>query len=118
MRLGGRQNKNDIRRRFLQGLKQCIERSYGKHMHLIDNVDFVFSFGRTVLHLLADLADVVDAVVGSRIDLNHVHGIARRNRPACRTFPARTPVHRMLTVDRLRKNLGNRRLSRSSGSAK
>jgi hypothetical protein len=87
-------------------------------MNLIDNVYFVFSFGRTVFHFLTDLTDIVHAIVGRRIDLDHIHGTARRNRFTGRTFPTRAAIHRMLTVDCFCKNFCDRRFTGSSCSAK
>ena len=106
-----RQNEDHIFRRLLQCLQQCIERSYGKHMHLVDDIDFISALCRTVCHLLTDLPDIVNTVIGGRIDLDHIHGRAGRYGPACLTFPAGASVHRVLTVHRLRKYLRHGRLA-------
>jgi 1,2-phenylacetyl-CoA epoxidase PaaB subunit len=118
VRLCGRKNKDHIRRRLLQCFQQCVKRSYGKHMNLVNDVDFVFSLGRAVFHFLTDLTNVIHTIVGCRIDLNYIHGIARCDCFAGRTFPTGTAIHRMFAVDRLCKNLGDRRLTGSSGSTK
>ena len=87
-------------------------------MNLIDNVDFVFAFRRTVFHLLTDLADVIHTVIRCGIDLDHIHGVARCNRLAGRALSTRAAVYRMLTVDRLCKYLCDGRLTGSPGSTK
>ena len=85
-------------------------------MHLIDDIHLVFSLCRTVGNLLPDLTDVVDTVVGCRIDLDHVHGCSRLDRFTGRTFVTGTSIHRLLTVDRFRKDLCHGRLTGSTGS--
>ena len=87
-------------------------------MNLIDNVDFVFSFRRTVFHLLTDLADIIHTIIRCRIDLDHIHGVARCDRPAGRTLSTWAAVYGMLTVDRLCKYLRNGCLTGSPGSTK
>ena len=42
-------------------------------MHLINNIYLVGALGRRVTHYLAQLADIFDAIVGSPVDLQHVH---------------------------------------------
>ena len=86
-------------------------------MHLIYNVYFVPPLCRTVGDLLPYLTDIVHTVVGRRVNLDHIHRRACRDGPAHLTLPARTPVHRMLTVDRLCKNLSHGSLSGSPGPA-
>ena len=103
---GSRQDKDHIGRRLFQRFQKRIKSSDGKHMHLIDNVDLVFSCGGRIGDLLPDLTDVVHTVVGCGIDLDDVHGSARSDGLAGRTFPAGISVHGMLTVDGLCQNLG------------
>ena len=86
-------------------------------MHLVDDIDLVLPFRGGVGHLLPDLADIVHAVIGSGVDLYHIHGSACRDRAAGRAGPTGISIHRMLTVYRLRENLGHRGLSGSSGAA-
>ena len=74
MRFGSSQYKDHIFRRLLQRLEQCIERSDGEHMDLIDNVYFKAALRRPVCNFFPYLADIVHTVVGSGVDLYHVHG--------------------------------------------
>ena len=108
-----RQDKDHILRRFLQSFQQCIKCSYRQHMHLVDDIDFIPALCRTVRHLLTDLSDIIDTVVGGRVDLDHIHGRAGRYGPARLTFPAGASVHRMLTVHRFGKYLCHCRLAGS-----
>ena len=86
-------------------------------MHLVDNVYAVLSLRRRILHLVPDLADIIHAVVGGRIDLNHAHGRPGGNAAADRTFPTGSAVHRMLTVHSPREDLRNCGLTGTSRSA-
>ncbi len=72
-------------------------------MHLVDNINFKPSLRRRIGHLIHNLTDVVNAIVGGGVNLNHIHTDARRNRLTARTFPTRTPLHRVLAVHRPRK---------------
>ena len=40
------QDKDHIRGRLFQCFQKSVERSDGKHMHLIDDIDLIFSCGR------------------------------------------------------------------------
>ena len=86
-------------------------------MHLVNDIDPVFSLRRWVLNLLTDFTDIFYTIVGCRINLHHVHGTSGQNTPASLTLVARASIDRMFTVDSSRKNLCNRSLSGSSRSA-
>ena len=111
MYLRGGQNKDHIGRRFLQGLKQRVEGSYGKHMDLIDDIDPVTALCGRILNLFPDIPDILHAVVGGRVNLHHIHGGTRENGPAGGTFIAGTSIQRMLAVHRPGKDLGDTGLS-------
>ena len=115
--LRGRQNENHIGRRLLQGFQQRIKGSYGEHMHLVDDVNLIFPLRRRVGYLIHNFPDVVHAVIGGRIDLDHVHAGTSRNGAAASALPTGRAVHRMLTVDGFRKNFRYGCLSGSSCSA-
>ena len=86
-------------------------------MNLIDDVHFVVSLCRPIADFLHDLTNIIDAVVGSSVDLDNIHGSSCRDSAAGSTFIAWISVYRMFTVDDLRHYFGNRRLSRSSRTA-
>ena len=116
MCLCSRKYKNNILRRFFQCLQQRIERSRRQHMHLIDNIDLISAFRRTICYLFTDLTDIIHAVIRRRIDLDHIHRCACCDCLTHLAFSARTSVHRMFTVHRFGKYLGNRRLAGTSCS--
>ena len=77
--LRGCQYKDDILRRLLQRLQERIKSAYGKHMHLVYDVDLIPALRRAVRHLLPDLPDVIHTIVGSSVNLNHIHRRPRRD---------------------------------------
>ena len=87
-------------------------------MHLVYDIDFIFSFGRPVLHFFPDLADVIHTIVGCRVNLDHIHGTSSCDCTTAWAFPAGTAIHRMFAVDRLCKDLGDCCLTCSPGSTK
>ena len=68
-----------MRRRLLQRLEQRVERIAGEHVRLIDDVDLVRAAGGRQVHLLAQVAHLVDAAVRSRVDLDQVERRPRRH---------------------------------------
>ena len=66
------QNKNCMRRRFLEGLEECIERRLRQHVYLVDDVHLVLSALRWDAHLVNNGPDVFDLVVGSRIQFKNI----------------------------------------------
>ena len=112
-----RENKDHIGGRLLERLKECVERPRREHVHLIDDVDAVPSLRRRVLHLIPDVPDVVDAVVGGGIDLLDIHGALLQNRAAHRALSAGISVHGVLAVHGARQNFRSARLSRPARPA-
>ena len=112
-----RQNKNNIGRGLLQRFEQRVERADGEHVHLVDNVYAVAPVGGRILDLVADIPDILHAVVGGGVNLHHVHGGAGDDGPAGRTFVAGASVHRVLTVDCPGEDLRDTGFTGSTGSA-
>src|SRR5699024_9251082 len=86
-------------------------------MNLIDNVYFITPFCGSVSHLFPDLPDIVHAIIGSSVDLDHIHGSSFLDRPACPALVAGTPVHRVFTVDRPCQYFCNGGLTCAPGTA-
>ena len=86
-------------------------------MHLVDNVNLKPSLGGAVSHLIPDLTDIVDTVVGCRVDLDDIGGDPCLDCLAGRTFVTGTSVHRMFTVHGFCQNFGNRSLTCPACSA-
>ena len=77
-RLGGGEDEDHVRRGLLQRLQQGVEGVGGQHVDFVDDVDLAGQHRRRVADRLAQLADVVDPAVAGAVDLDHVHGVARR----------------------------------------
>ena len=60
------------RRRFFECLQECIESRVGQHVHLIDDVDFVFSKLGRVADLVDQVADVFNRIIGSGIKFKDI----------------------------------------------
>ena len=81
-------------------------------MHLVDNVYAVLSLRWRILHLVPDLADIIHAVIGGRVDLQDVQVVLLGERLAGRTDPAGLAVLRIFTVDGPREDARGRGLAR------
>ena len=72
VRLGRREDEPDTDRRLLEHLQQRVERLARQPLRLVDDVDLLAALDRRGGRLLAEIARVVDAAVGGRVDLDHV----------------------------------------------
>ena len=63
MHFCGGKNKYNVRRRLLKRFEQCIESVGREHMDLVYYINPVFRDGRGKVYLLAQLTDIVNAVV-------------------------------------------------------
>ena len=85
-------------------------------MHLVDDVDLVLADRRQIGHLVAQVADVVNAVVRRGIHLDDVHDGAGVNALTNFTLAAGVGAGGVQTVDRLGKDLGAGRLAGAAGT--
>ena len=115
--LGGGQDEHGVLRRLLQGLEQRVERAGGEHVHLVDDVDLVAGQRRGILNLVAQLADVVHAGVGGRVDLQHVHAVLAGQRLADFALAAGVAVYGMQAVDGPGEHLRRSGLARTARAA-
>ena len=74
--LGRGEDEFHVRGRFLERLEQRVERRAGEHVHLVDDVDLVAALGRGVADVVAQVAHLLDAVVGGAVDFEHVEAAA------------------------------------------
>ena len=88
MRLGRAQDKHHPLGRLLERLQQRVKRFVGNLMRLVDDENFVAVSRRPVPYALAQLPHLVNAAVGRRVDLDHIHRAARRNLLTARAHPA------------------------------
>ena len=104
LNFGRGQNENDVGRRFFQRLQQGVEGRCGQHVHLVDDVYLILTGTGGVGGFVAQVADIVHAVVGSRVHLHHIEDAAVVDALANFAFAAGVAVDRMQTVDRLGEN--------------
>ena len=80
-------------------------------MRFVEYHNFASRSRRRVPHHLAQLADLVDAAVRRRVDLNHVQRSPRRNLFAGIALPARLRRRPLHAIQRLRQDPRRRRFS-------
>ena len=102
--------------RFLHRFEQRVERRGGEHVHLVDDVDLVLADRRQIGYLVAQVADVVNAVVRRGIHLDDVHDGAGVNALTNFTLAAGVGAGGVQTVNRLGKDLGAGRLAGAAGA--
>ena len=100
--------------RLLERLEQRVKCADREHVHLVDDEHTLFDLRRGITRLITQVADIVHAVVGSRVDLGHIKHRAVQNAAARRALVARVAVHRVLAVDRARQDLGAGGLARAA----
>ena len=97
VQLGRRHHEDDVGRRFLDRLQQRVERRRRELMHFVDDEDLVAVAHRSNRQPGDDhLADVVDAGVAGRVDLEHVDVAPLRDLDAGIALTAgigRRPLH-------------------------
>ena len=87
-------------------------------MNLIDDIYLVTPFCRRIPHFFHDFTDIIHTIVGSGINLDHIHGGLRLDGLTGLTLIARISVYRRFAINRFCKHLCNGSLSGSSGTAK
>ena len=106
MELGGGKNEHQVFRRLLQNFQKGVEGGGGEHVNLVHNVDPLADVGGGVHRLVPEGPDLVHAVVGRGVQLQHVQEIPAVNAHTGRALPAGVPVPGVLAVDGLGQNLG------------
>ena len=69
----GGQDEDGMWRRFFERFEKRVEGRSGKHVDFVDDIDFVFALRWREVDLVAQVAHIVHAGVGSRIDLDQIH---------------------------------------------
>ena len=85
-------------------------------MHLVDDVHLETTAGWGVLGVIQHLAHIVDAGIGSGIELDQINETAAINFLAGAAFPARSGGDAGQTIQRLGKDTRNGGLADSSGA--
>jgi hypothetical protein len=86
-------------------------------MYLIDYIHFVFA-AWGIAHLLAQISDIINTIIAGGINFYNVHRGSAGNLHAGITNTASLAGHRLYTIYRLRKNLGNAGFARTPHAAK
>ncbi len=79
LRLGRRHHEDDVAGRLFQRLQQRVEGGVGDLVRFVENVNLEAIARRTITRGLAQFANLVDAAIGGRVDLDHVHRVAGAN---------------------------------------
>ena len=95
-----------MRRRLFESFKKRIKGLFGQPMDLIDDIDFVSSGNRTVAHILAQFTDIVNASIGSGIDLENIRRRAQSDLFANSTDSAWFRGRPFLAVESTSQNPG------------
>ena len=108
LRLGGGEDELHVRRRLLDELEQGVEPLRGDHVGLVEDEDLESIAGGGEGGALAQIAGVVDAVVGGGIDLDDVEAAraAGGQVPAARALPAGGVGGEALAVQAARQDAG------------
>ena len=114
VRFGGAENELHMRRRFLHGLEQRVERWRREHVNFVDDVDAVLAARRRKASASDKVARVVDASVGSAVDFDDIEVFAAENRVAD-GFGFR---ERAVAVECSGKDARHRGLANAAGAAK
>ena len=113
-----RKDKHEVLRRLFQNFQQRVERRFGEHVHLVDDVHALAHRSRREDRLIAQHAHIVHAVIGRRVQLDHVENGAVLYTAAGVALVAGVPVHRMLAVNRFGENARAGRFARAAGADK
>ena len=93
-------------RRFLHGFQQGIERRGRQHVHLIDDIYLILAHGRQIGGFIAQVTDVIHAVVGGGINFRYIQNGALINAFADSAFTAGVRAGGIQAVNRFGKNFG------------
>ena len=116
LNLGRCQNEDDMLGRLLHRFQQCIEGCRGEHVDLVNDIDLVLADRGQIRHLVPQVADIVNAVVGGSVHLDDVHDSAGVDTLADLTFAAGVRAGGIQTVDRLGEDLGAGRFAGAAGA--
>ena len=111
LRVRGRQQELDVRRRLLERLQERVERVRRQHVDFVDQVDLVAPACRQVLDVLEQLARVVDLRARGRVHLDQVHEAALVDLAAGAAFAAGRRTDAAFAVQRPGEDARDRRLA-------
>ncbi|MPM67724.1 hypothetical protein SDC9_114648 [bioreactor metagenome] len=117
LRLGRREDKQNVLRRLLQRFEQRVERRAGEHMNFVDDKHTAAQAQRRVLRAFDEVAHVADAVVARRVDFRDVRGTLAGGDEAGFAFAAGLAVLGREAVHRARKDARRGGLTRAARAA-
>ncbi len=79
LRIGGCQQKFDVRRRLFQRFQQGVEAVAREHVHFIDKINFKASTSGRVLHVIQQIAGIFDLCARCGVDFNQINETALLN---------------------------------------
>src|SRR4029453_8145249 len=109
--LRGGQDEDRVRGRLLERLEERVPGLRREHVRLVEDVDLRPAADRRVGDALAQLADVVNRVVGGRVHLDDVQRRRRGDRAAGRADPAGLGRRALGAVQARGEDLRHRRLA-------
>ena len=116
LRVGGREQELHMRRRFFERLQQRVEGVRREHVDFVDEVDLVPAAGGRVLHVLEQLARVVDLGARGRIDFDEIDEPAFIDLATGGAFPARGRPRRHFAIEALGEDARDGGLAHAAGA--
>ena len=116
LRIGGREDEFDVRRRLFQRLEHGVERMPGQHVDFVDHVDLEAARARRVDGLLEQLGHFLDATVRGRVQFEVVDETAGIDLGAGATDAAGLGGDAGFAVERLGQDARQRGLAHASGA--
>ena len=119
MNLRRRKNENGVRRRLFQSFQKRVERRLGKHMNFVYDIHLIFAHRWRKADFVGEFSDLIDRVVGSRVDFKNIEiRVGSKFDAICALAARRTVGKRRKAVYRTRKNFGNGSLARAARARK
>ncbi|CAB3734264.1 hypothetical protein LMG1231_04955 [Achromobacter denitrificans] len=116
LRIGGRQDELDVRRRLFQRLEHGVERMPGQHVDFVDHVDLEAPSARRVDRLLQELGHFLDAAVRGRVQFEVVDKAPRIDFRARAAHAARLGSDAGFAVERFGQDARQRGLAHAAGA--
>lgn len=119
VRLGRREDEDQVLWRLFHDLQQGVEALRGDHVRLVDDEDAVLGLGRGVEGLVAEVAGVFHTAVRGRVQFHDVDaaGAVRREADAAVALAARVGRRALHAVQRAGEDAGRRRLAAAARAA-
>ena len=116
LRIGGRQQEFDMRRRLFQRFQQGVEAVARQHVHFIDQIDLEAAARRGVLHVVEQIAGVFHLGARGGVDLDQIDKTPLLDLPAVVTYAARGGGDPGFAVQTFCQQTGNRGFTDAAGA--